>query len=179
MEVKVKVAQSCPTLCDPMDYTVHGILQARILEWVAFPFSRSSQPRIEPRSPALQADSLPAEPPGSPRILEWVAYPFSSGSSWPRYSPALQADSLPTELSGEPLNGSIAHSKTKFSKLHVLILYYPKSLETEVNSGDSLKHCQQLLYSPICPQTDSYFHEVYQVSPVWFSTVFLNLSHSV
>ena len=44
--LKVKVAQSCPTLCDPMDYTVHGILQARILEWVAFPFSRgSSQPR--------------------------------------------------------------------------------------------------------------------------------------
>ena len=45
-KVKVKVAQSCPTLCEPMDYTVHGILQARILEWVAFPFSRgSSQPR--------------------------------------------------------------------------------------------------------------------------------------
>ena len=38
----VKVAQSCPTLCDPMDYIVHGILQARILEWVAFPFSRGS-----------------------------------------------------------------------------------------------------------------------------------------
>ena len=36
----------CPTLCDPLDYTVHGILQARILEWVAVPFSRrSSQPR--------------------------------------------------------------------------------------------------------------------------------------
>ena len=46
MKMKVKVAQLCPTLCDPMDYTVHGILQARILEWVAFPFSRvSSQPR--------------------------------------------------------------------------------------------------------------------------------------
>ena len=44
--VKVKVAQSCLTLCNPMDYTVHGILQARIREWVAFPFSRgSSQPR--------------------------------------------------------------------------------------------------------------------------------------
>ena len=42
----VEVAQSCLTLCDPMDYTVHGILQARILEWVTFPFSRgSSQPR--------------------------------------------------------------------------------------------------------------------------------------
>ena len=43
---KVKVAQPCPTLCDPMGYTVHGILQARTLEWVAIPFSRgSSQPR--------------------------------------------------------------------------------------------------------------------------------------
>ena len=43
---EVKVAQLCPSLCSPLDYTVHGILQARILEWVAFPFSRgSSQPR--------------------------------------------------------------------------------------------------------------------------------------
>ena len=46
MKVVVKVAQSCLTLCDPMDYTVHGILQARILEWVAFPITRGSfQPR--------------------------------------------------------------------------------------------------------------------------------------
>ena len=45
-EMKVKVSQSYPTLCDPMDYIVHGILQARILEWIAFPFSKgSSQPR--------------------------------------------------------------------------------------------------------------------------------------
>ena len=45
LKTKAKVAQSCLTLCDPMDYTVHGILQARVLEWVAFPFSRgSSQP---------------------------------------------------------------------------------------------------------------------------------------
>ena len=45
-KVKVKVSQLFPTLCDPMDYTVHGILWARIVEWIAFPFSRrSSQPR--------------------------------------------------------------------------------------------------------------------------------------
>ena len=45
-KVKVKVTQSCSTLRDPMDDTVHGILQTRILEWVAFPFSKgSSQPR--------------------------------------------------------------------------------------------------------------------------------------
>ena len=42
VKVKVKVTQLCLTLCDPMDYTVRGILQARILEWVAFPFSRGS-----------------------------------------------------------------------------------------------------------------------------------------
>ena len=41
-------------------------------------------PGIEPRSPTLQVDSLPAEPQGSPRILGWVAYPFSSRSSHPR-----------------------------------------------------------------------------------------------
>ena len=64
-KAKVKVAQLCPTLWDPMDYTVHGILQARILEWVAFPSPRDlPNPSIEPWSPALQADSLPAEPQG-------------------------------------------------------------------------------------------------------------------
>ena len=63
--MKVKVAQSCPTLCDPMDSTVHGILQARMLEWVAFP-SPGDLPNsgIELRSPALQVDSLSAEPQG-------------------------------------------------------------------------------------------------------------------
>ena len=40
--MKLKVAQLCLTFCNPMDYTVHGILQARILDWVAFPFSRES-----------------------------------------------------------------------------------------------------------------------------------------
>ena len=55
----VLVAQSCPTLCDPMDYrppcsSVHGILQVRILEWIAIPFSRDlPNPGIEPGSPAL------------------------------------------------------------------------------------------------------------------------------
>ena len=44
--MKVKVAQLCPTLCNPMECKVHGILQARILKWVAFPYSGgSSQPR--------------------------------------------------------------------------------------------------------------------------------------
>ena len=61
-------AQSCLTLCNPMDYTVLGILQARILKWVAFPFLGDlPNPGIEPRSPALWADSLSAEPPEKPK----------------------------------------------------------------------------------------------------------------
>ena len=72
MKVEVKVTQSCPTLCDPMDHTVHGILQARILEWVAYHFSRgSSQPRNRTKVsiPALQVDSLPAELSGNPIVI--------------------------------------------------------------------------------------------------------------
>ena len=62
-----------------------GILQPRILEWVAMPSCRDL-PNLEIKlgSPALQADFLPAEPPGKPKILEWVAYPFSSEPFWPR-----------------------------------------------------------------------------------------------
>ena len=57
-----------PTLCNPMDPTiVHGILPARILEWVAFPFSRGSpQPRDQTQAPTLWVDSLPADPQGKP-----------------------------------------------------------------------------------------------------------------
>ena len=60
--------QACPTLCDPMDCSplgssVQRILQARILVWVAMPSSRGSS---QPRSPTLQADSFPSEPPGKP-----------------------------------------------------------------------------------------------------------------
>ena len=85
----MKVAQSHQTVCDPMNYTLHGILQARILEWVVFPFSRgSSQPEIKPRSLELQADSLPAEPQGKPKnigvcslsLLQWIF--LTQESNW-------------------------------------------------------------------------------------------------
>ena len=58
---KVKAAQSCPTLCYPMDCIVHGILQARILEWIAFPsLGDLPNPGIEFWPLELQADSLPS-----------------------------------------------------------------------------------------------------------------------
>ena len=65
-EVTVFIAQLCPTLCNPMDCSlpgssVSGILQAKILEWVAIPFSKGSS---KPRSPTLQIYSLLSESPG-------------------------------------------------------------------------------------------------------------------
>ena len=82
----VQVTQSCPILCDPVDYTVHGILQARILEWVAFPFFRGSfQPRDWTQVSRIAGRFFyQLSHKGSPRILEWVAYSFSSGSPRPR-----------------------------------------------------------------------------------------------
>ena len=130
--MKVKVTQLCPTLCNPVDYTVHGLLWARILEWVAFPFSRGSfQPRdrtqvshiagrvfttwatreAQTESLSVISDSLRPHEPYSP----WSSpgqntglgnfFPFPTDLPNPGIelgSPALQVDSLPTELSGKP-----------------------------------------------------------------------------
>ena len=74
--VKVKVTQSYLTLCDPRDYTVHGMLQARIMEWAAFPTQGSN-----PGLPQCRQNLYQLSHKGSPTILEWVAYPFSRGSS--------------------------------------------------------------------------------------------------
>ena len=69
------IAQSCPILCDPVDCSppgssVHGILQARILEWIAISFSKgSSQPKDRTHILSLVADSLPAEPSGKPNKI--------------------------------------------------------------------------------------------------------------
>ena len=83
----MKVAQSCPTFCNPMDCTVHGILQARILEWVAYPLSRGSfQTRNQPGVFCIAGKFLahagdPGSIPRSGRSSgEGIGYPFQS--SW-------------------------------------------------------------------------------------------------
>ena len=77
--VPAKSLQSCPTLFDSMDYSppgssVHGILQPRILEWIARPSSRGSSRHRDrpafPAAPALQENSLPLSHQGSPRA--WI-----------------------------------------------------------------------------------------------------------
>ena len=98
----MKVTQSCSTLCDPMNYTDHGILLARILEWAAFPFSRgSSQPRDRTQVSHVAGGFLTS---WATREIQkyWRGWPSPSPGGLPDPgSPALQADSLPTELSGK------------------------------------------------------------------------------
>ena len=81
--VKVKVTQLCPILCDPMDYTVHGILQAQSTGVGSLSFLQGILPTQGSNPGLLHCRRIlhQLSPEGSPRILEWVAYPFSSGSS--------------------------------------------------------------------------------------------------
>ena len=110
LKAKVKVAQSCLTLCDPMDYTVHGILQARVLEWVAFPFSRGSSQPMDWTQVCIAGRFFTSWAKREAQEY-WSGWPIPSPSdlpdSWikPR-SPALHADSLPAELcyEGSPSN---------------------------------------------------------------------------
>ena len=91
-----------------MDYTVHGIFQARIMEWVAFPFSRgSSQTRDQTQVSCIAGEFFTS---WATREAEeyWSGLPYPPPGDLPDPgiqpgSPALQVDSLPTELSGKPI----------------------------------------------------------------------------
>ena len=91
LEESVKVTQSCLTLCNPRGCSlpgssVHEILQATILEWVAVPFSRGIFPTQGSNPCLLHCRRIlhHLSHQGSPGILDWVAYPSSRASSWPR-----------------------------------------------------------------------------------------------
>ena len=105
--MKVKVSQSCLTLCDTMDYRVHGILQARILEWVAFPFSRRcSQPKDWTQVYHIAGGFFTSWATREAQEY-WSGEPIPSPAYLPNPgikpgSPALQVDSSPPEQSGKP-----------------------------------------------------------------------------
>ena len=107
VHVCVLVTQSCPTLCDTLDCSlpgssVHGILQARILEWVAIPFFRgsslTSQPRDQTWASHIAGRFLPSEPPGKPahpisstnKLLLPSRPPFLSVKEWGNLSHSLK-----------------------------------------------------------------------------------------
>ena len=90
-EVKVKVTQSCLNLCYPMDYTVHGILQARMLDWVAFPFSRgSSQHKAMHLSPVPASMTYKLQR----TIWAWSPEPWAAGG----YDPGYYGKSFPAPV---------------------------------------------------------------------------------
>ena len=87
-ESEVKVTPSCPTLCDPMDSTAHGILQARILEWVAFPFSRgASQPRYWTQVSCIAGGCFTSWATREALLCQ----SFLCKSLWPEFSPTLSS----------------------------------------------------------------------------------------
>ena len=122
MKVKVKVAQ-CPTLCNPMDYMAHGILQARILEWVAFPFSRGSS-QLRDRTQVSHIAGRFFTSWATREVQEyWSGWPIPSPADLPDPgvklgSPALQVDSLPTKLPGKPLVCKVSATHQHESAIH-------------------------------------------------------------
>ena len=104
----VKVTQSCPTLHDPKDHAIHGILQARTPEWVPFPFDRGSfQPRNQTQVSCIAGGFFTSW--ATREAQEYCSgYPISSPADCPDPgiepgSPPLQADSLQLSYQGSPL----------------------------------------------------------------------------
>ena len=103
-----KIIQSCPTLCNPMSYRVHGILQVRILDWVAFPFSKGSfQLRNQTGASWIAGRFLPTELSGKPMIL------WSSGLNSPIF---IHFGSLIPKMSMFTRNILLNH--TQFTLIH-------------------------------------------------------------
>ena len=157
--MKVKVAQLCLTLCAPIDYTVHGILQVEILEWIPPPGDLPN-PGIEPRSPALQVDSLPAEPQEKPKntglgslsLLQWIFQTQESNwgllhCRWILYQLSYQgspscsvvSDSLQPHALYSPW--SSPDQNTGVGSLSLLQGIFPTQ-----GSNPGLLHCRQILY---------------------------------
>ena len=147
--MKVKVTQLCPTLFEPMDYTVHGIFRARILEWVAYSFSRgSSIDQIQVSRIAggfFTSWVIQGKPKntgvGNLSLLQQIFLTQELNQGHPGIepgSPALQVDSLPTEL----IRGS------------VIWYFYMFKIITMVNLVTICHHSKILysyqLFSPYC-----------------------------
>ena len=124
------VAQSCPTLCNPMNHSTLRILQVEILESFTSPGDLPN-PGSNPGLPHCRRILYQVSHKGSPRILKWVAYPFSNRSSQnlgiELGSPALQVDSLSTGLSGKPLTN--------------------RRLSKNINKQQQQKICNELIYN--------------------------------
>ena len=142
---------AAPMSCSPPGSSVHGILQARILKWVAVPFSRDQTQvsHIAGRFFTILSHQ------GSPRILEWVAYPFSNRSSWSRNRPGSPAcdPTIPLLERIESRDSIIVHpcSSQHYSQ-------WPQTLVTpsifslyEFDYSQNLSKWDQTIFVLLCP----------------------------
>ena len=158
--MRSSVAQSCLTLCDPVDCSppgssVHGVLQARALEWVAMPSCGDlPHPGIEPRSPALQVDSLPAEPPWKPKntgvgrlsLLQGIFLTQESNQGllhcrWILYQLSCQGNPVCTVL----------YINIRFIFYTIIYVYSIDIIDTIIDIIDTVfVHIQILIYMILC-----------------------------
>ena len=122
--VRELFAQSCPTLCDPMDSSppgssVHGILQARILRWIAMPFSRESSQHRD-QTPGFQQckQVLTNKPPTAPITTEFLPS-FASASSFPQVVVIKQNFILISISESASWNPNCGNSPVPSAQLHV------------------------------------------------------------
>ena len=138
--------------CSLPDSSVHGIFKARILEWAAISFSRgSSQPGIEPRSPELQTDALPSEPPGKPSpvniiLTSWHFTHFQISTPLPPYLWRPGRKRLWAGRVGlfrhSKISAPVTWTKFRYTELsHWPSLHITSTLQVRPNSGD-LRLCQ-------------------------------------
>ena len=152
--LKGKVAQLCLTLCDPVDYTVHGILQARILEWVAFPFSRGSSQHRDRTQVSHSAGRF---------FTSWA----TRGALWIRSAAAKSCQLCPTlcgPIDGSP-PGSTIPGILQARTLEWVAIYFSSAWKVKSESEVS-QSCLTLRNPMDCSLPGSSVHEISQARVV-------------
>ena len=156
----MKVTQLCPILCNPMDYTVHGILQARITGVGSLSFLQGIFPtqRSNPGLPHCRWILYQLSHKGSPRILEWVAYPFSSRSSQPRNQTRVSC------IAGGFFTIREAHLGTIFSFCcHTVCGISPTRDWTQALGGESTESCSKFPLAVYFTYSNAYVSVCYMM----------------
>ena len=188
---EVKVSQSCPTLCDPMDCIVYGILQAKILEWVAIPFSRgSSQPRSQTQVSHLAGGFFTSwatrEAHGNTQTSDlrmFICSPVYHGeklktTSCPKTRYWLERevaqscltlwDPVDYSLPGSSVYGIFQARVLKWVAIFLLQGIFPTQ-----RSNPGLPHCRQTLYHPSHQESLWYWlSKLWYIHPVKYCGVF-------
>ena len=145
------VPQSCPTLCYPMDYTVHGILQARIMEWVAYPLSRgSSWPRNLTRVSCIAGGFFT----NWAILSRWAQCNHKGLYKW-KMEAAESASEWSSLRKTQPAIASFEDKRTQVKEYRWLLeAGRSKEIDSPVDPPERRLPCQHLHFSPLRPIPD-------------------------